>query len=557
MINLILAGDLQEVDLKNVSIQDIQIPGLAAPLWKSPRQVGVDLDRYDLPGNRQQMAGQCTPAGTDFKDGIAPPSGGRSDAFQRRFVPEKMLTPFRATLHHFECTRTLRTRPRPDLPAVNWNFCHCSDLGPGLGRYVLLEPNDPCVRELTIEIPWETVANERRRLVSEVAKNTVVPGFRRGKAPQSVLNRHYEPEILESLRKDFAAEHVLKGLRERDLAVAGLPVITDLRFAEGQPLEVDTVFEVFPAFELGEYRNLKVAVANLPDPDEAVQEQLERMRREHASFHNLDPRPIKSGDFALVSLSGTVDGGEQAMKDREVTIHVGAEETLEAYSEALLGKSPGEQADIVVNYEEDHANAQLAGKTLHCRARVIAVQERELPELDDEFAKDVDNDTETFDELREKVREIIINSAKEFIERNARDQLTRKLAEAHPMELPRQYMQDVIASALEKEPRAEALGEDEMAELKNHLELGVRADLVLQRIAAVEHMEITQEEVDAFIRQHAEENKITVGAANFDLASRGQISAWRSNRLRSKALQFVLDEAERTETDEPTATTEE
>ena len=416
----------------------------------------------------------------------------------------------------------------------------------------MLEPNDPCVRELTIEIPWETVANERRRLVSEVAKNALVPGFRRGKAPQSVLNRHYEPEILDSLRHNFAAEYVIKGLHQRDLAVAGSPVITDLRFAEGKPLEVDTVFEVFPAFELGEYRNLKVAVPKLPDPNEAVQEQLERMRREYASFHNLDPRPIEDGDFTLVSISGTVGEGEHEMKDREVTIHIGAEETLEAYSEALIGKSPGDQAEIVVNYEDDHVNTQLAGKTLRCTARVIALQERELPELDDEFAKDVDNDIETFDELRDKVREIILNSAKEFIERHARDQLTRQLAEAHPMELPQQYMQGVMASALEKEPRAAELGENEMVELRGHLELGVRADLVLQRIAAVERMEITQEEVNSFVQQHAEENKMTVAAANYDLASRGLISAWRSNRLRSKALQFVLDEAERTETEEQT-----
>ena len=421
----------------------------------------------------------------------------------------------------------------------------------------MLEPNDPCVRELTIEIPWETVANERKRLVSEVAKNAVVPGFRRGKAPQSVLNRHYEPEILESLRQNFAAEHVLKGLRERDLAVAGSPEITDLRFVEGHPLEVDTIFEVFPAFELGEYRNLKVAVPKLPDPEDAVQEQLERMRGEYASFHNLDPRPIENGDFALVSISGMVGEGEHEVKDREVTIHVGSVETLEPYSEALIGKSPGEQADIVVNYEEGHATTQLAGKTLHCTARVIAVQERELPELDDEFAKDVDNDIETFDELREKVREIIIRSAKEFVERHARDQLSRQLADAHPMELPRQYMQGVMASALEKEPRAEELGEDEMADLRMRLEFGVRADLVLKRIAAVERMEITQEEVDSFIQRHAEENKMTVGAASYDLASRGLISAWRSNRLRSKALQFVLDEADRTETEEPTETQEE
>lgn len=418
----------------------------------------------------------------------------------------------------------------------------------------MLEPNDPCVRELTIEIPWTTVAKERRRLVSEVAKNAVVPGFRRGKAPQSVLNRHYEPEILESLRQNFAAEHVLKGLNERDLAVAGSPVITDVRFAEGHPLEVDTIFEVFPAFELGEYRNLEVAVPKLPDAEAAVEKQLERMRREQASFHNLDPRPLEHGDFVLVSISGTVGEGEHEVKDREVTIHLGAEETLEAYSEALIGKSPGEQADIVVNYEEGHANPQLAGKTLHCTARVIAVQERELPELDDEFAKDVDNDIETFDELRERVREIIINSAKEFIERSASDQLTRQLADAHPMELPKQYMQGVMASALEKEPRAEEFGEDDMAELSRHLERGVRADLVLQRIAAVERMEISQEEVDAFIRQHAQENKMTVAAANYDLASRGLISAWRSNRLRSKALRFVLDEAERTVLEELPAT---
>ena len=205
----------------------------------------------------------------------------------------------------------------------------------------MLDPNDPCVQELTIEVPWETVASERRRLVAAIAKKAVVPGFRRGKAPLSVLNRHYEPEILERLSGDFAAEHVLKGLGERDLAVAGSPMITDLRFTEGHPLEIDTLFEEFPAFELGEYRNLKVAVGKPPDPDEAVQAQLESMRLQHASFHNLDPRPIEDGDFALVSVSGTVDGSDEEIKDREVTIHIGAGETHEAYSEALLGQEPG------------------------------------------------------------------------------------------------------------------------------------------------------------------------------------------------------------------------
>ncbi len=415
----------------------------------------------------------------------------------------------------------------------------------------MLEPNDPCVHELTIEIPWETVAEERKRLVSDVAKDALVPGFRRGKAPQSVLNRHYEPEILHSLRHNLAVDHVVKGLQARDLAVAGSPVITDLRFAEGRPVEIDTVFEVFPPFELGEYRNLKVNVPKLPDTDEAVQDHLERMRQEYASFHNLDPRPIEDGDFALVSISGMIGEGEHEMKEREVTIHIGSEETLAAYSEALIGKSPGEQTDFVVNYGEDYVNTELAGKALRCTARVIAVQERELPEFDDEFAKDVDNKIETFAELEEKVREIILNTAKEYVERSARDQLIRQLAEAHPMVLPTEYMRQLTASALEKEPRAEELSEDEMVSLRSSLELRVSADLVLDRIAAVERMDVTQEEINSFVQQHADEHKMTFGAASYDLGSRGLISAWRSNRLRSKALQFVLDEAERTEIEEP------
>ena len=196
-------------------------------------------------------------------------------------------------------------------------------------------------------------------------------------------------------------------------------------------------------------------------------------------------------------------------------------------------------------------STQLAGKTMRGRARVIAVQERELPELDDEFAKDVDNDIETFDELREKVREIVINRAKESIELDALEQVTKQLAEAHPMELPKRYMLGVITSALQDEPRREAPSEDELADLKNHLEIRVCADRVLQRIAAVERMEVTQEEVDAFIRRHAEENNMTVRDASLGLASRGLISSWRNNRLRAKALRFVLDEAERTEPEEP------
>jgi trigger factor len=407
-----------------------------------------------------------------------------------------------------------------------------------------LEAIDECVRKVSVEIPWDEVNDERRRLVRRVARTTTVPGFRKGKAPATVLSRYYEREILDTLKDGLVRSHLVKEIGRRDLRVAYGPMIDEMRLVEGSPLVVQARFEVFPDFELGEYRNLQVLHPLPAVTDEMVQDHLQQLRYRHGSYRNVDPRPIRDGDTVTISIEGTSGGEEPEIKMHETQVEIGHEETLADFTEALRGLSPGERTEFDVTYPTEQVAEELAGKTLRCRVEIQGITELELPELDDEFAKDVDNRFGNFEALEADVRagmEVYTRTrALEF----AQNHVVRLLAESHPMPLPNRYMEQRLREAEEHTSRSQPGGAD-LERLRSIEEMRVRADLVLDRIADVEDLTVSNEETEAEIRKYAQANQLTPESAHKELREKGVISAWRSQRRRAKALQFVIDEADR------------
>src|SRR2546426_11650522 len=259
-----------------------------------------------------------------------------------------------------------------------------------------------CRRERELEIPAEEVQKAAEKVARDFARIARIPGFRPGKAPVSLIRRRFAEDIKGEVVQSLVPERVEKAVAEQKLTPVSQPQVDKLDFNEGQPLKFRAVFEVLPEFELGDYKNLELEMPTMDVTDEDVAKTLEEMRERAATFAPLEGRAIQDGDFAQVKLLGTPEGGGDPLQADSVLCHIGAEETMEPFNANLKGASAGEHKNFDVDYPTDYPDPKLAGKKYHYAVEVLGIKTKKLPELNDDFAKDV-SDAATLDELKKKV----------------------------------------------------------------------------------------------------------------------------------------------------------
>ena len=419
-----------------------------------------------------------------------------------------------------------------------------------------VEQQDPCERALTVEIPWDVVEKERRDYVNQARRSATVPGFRKGRAPDRVLNRHFEKEISLALTERLAPEFISERIGSMDLKIASGPYITDFRFAEGRPFEVDAVYEVFPTFELGEYRELKVVHEPVEVTDELVDAELGNLQGRQASIQTLDPRPAEDDDYVNVTLSQAEGGPSLPFFDKEFLCQVA--ETSDPFSSAfareLKGLEPGVEAEISCQIHDEHPDPDLAGQTIKCNAMIHSIVRIDLPELDDEFAKDVNENYKTLDELKVALRKELETRITREARAATEYEVMNKLAESHPMELPRQHYRERLERLAAEMQRREDIPapERQLTPLRAAREAMVLcAEQVLDRIAEVEDIDVTQDEIQQDINRWAEAEQITPERARQAMEDAGVLSTLRTTRRRSKAMQLVIDVGLPAEAPEP------
>src|SRR5579862_5028028 len=261
-----------------------------------------------------------------------------------------------------------------------------------------------CRRELDLEVPAEAVQKAVEKVAREFARVARVPGFRPGKAPVTLIRRRFADDIKGEVLQSLVPGEIEKAVKDKNLVPITQPQVEHVDYTETGPLKFHAVFEVLPEFELGAYKDLEVEVPAIQITDADVEKVLEESRERAATFVPIEGRAIASGDFAQIKLVGTPAGGGEPLNSDDVLCHVGAEETLAAFTENLLGAQSGEHRRFDVTYPDDYPDAKLAGKTYTHAVEVLGIKQKKLPELNDEFAKDV-SDSKTLEELRGKVRE--------------------------------------------------------------------------------------------------------------------------------------------------------
>ena len=362
-----------------------------------------------------------------------------------------------------------------------------------------------CRRELDLEIPAEEVSKATEKVAKDFAKVARVPGFRPGKAPVSLIKRRFASDIKGEVLQTLVPEHVEKAVAEQKLTPVSQPQVDKLEYNEGQPLKFRASFEVLPEFSLGDYKNLEIEMPEMAITDESVANTLAEMQQRAAAFAPVEGRAVQNDDYVQVKLLGTPEGGGEPLRADNVLCHVGAEETMEPFNENLRGANVGDHKAFDVDYPTDYPDAKLAGKKFHYSVDVLGIKTKKLPEINDEFAKDV-SDAASLDELKKKVREGLEHERDHRQKELQREKIIAELVKLHDFPVPESLVDHQMDVRLERVVRSlaqqgvdpRAVNVDWVSLRKRQEERAkddVKAELVIDRIATEEKIDVTEEEL--------------------------------------------------------------
>ncbi|HZS70431.1 MAG TPA: trigger factor [Candidatus Acidoferrum sp.] len=406
-----------------------------------------------------------------------------------------------------------------------------------------------CRRELDLEIPADEVSKAIERVAKEIARVARVPGFRPGKAPLSLIRRRFAGDIKGEVLQTLVPERVEKAVAEQQLTPVSRPQVEKLDFNEGQPLTFRAVFEVLPEFELGNYKDLEFEMPAMDITEEDVNRTLEEMRERAATFAAAEGRAIENGDFAQIKLAGVPEGGGDPIKADSVLCHIGAEETMEPFNANLRGAAIGDHKKFDVAYPADYPDAKLAGKTYHYDVGVLGIKTKQLPELNDEFAKDV-SASATLEELKAKIREDLEHQRDHRQKELQREKVLAELVKLHDFPVPESLVEHQMDVRLERVVRSlAAQGVDPRAVNVDWVSLrrrqeerakdDVKAELIVDRIATAENIEVTPEELRHELEHLAGHSGESAGVLEARLTKQGTLDRMKAKLRSDKTLDWL------------------
>jgi trigger factor len=410
-----------------------------------------------------------------------------------------------------------------------------------------------CRRELDLEIPADEVSKAMERVAKEFAKVARVPGFRPGKAPITLIRRRFADDIKGEVLQSLVPERVEKAVSEQKLTPVSQPKVEQLDFNDGQPLKFRAVFEVLPEFELGSYKDLQLEMPVMDVVDEDVIKTLEDMRERAAAFAPAEGRAVQDGDFVQLKLTGIAEGEGEPLQADSVLCHIGAEETMAPFNENLRGVNIGDHKDFDVPYPADYPDAKLAGKTYHYSVDVLGIKTKKLPELNDDFAKDV-SDATTLDELRTKIREGLEHQRDHKQKDLLREKVLGEIVKLHDFPVPQSLVEHQMDVRLERVVRSLAQqGVDPRAVNFDWVSLrkrnedrakdDVKAELIVDRIATAENIDVTEEEVEHELEHLAGHSNESAEAIRARLTKQGTLDRIKAKLRSDKTLDWLAQNA--------------
>ena len=417
------------------------------------------------------------------------------------------------------------------------------------------ETKDSTKREIAVEIPATEVTRETEALIQKYQKLARLPGFRKGHVPASIIRQRFAEDIKTDVVESLVPRYFRQEAEKQGLIPVSQPRVTDLHIHEGEPLRFKASFEVLPEVKVENYKELRADKPEIAVTDEEIQQAVNDLREQHATFTAIEGRPLGDGDYAQVSLDGKPKSGEgQPVHMDEVLVEIGGKNTMPEFTEHLRGASSGDEEGFEVKYPEDSSDKRLAGQTFDYTVKVLSLKQKNLPELNDDFAKEL-GEFSNIDELKKRIRENMEAERKHTAEHQAKDKLVAELVKRNDFDVPEAMVDRQIDVRLERGLRAlaaQGMRPEDMKKMDlNRLRAGqrdqavqeVKASLLLDKIANLEKIEVGDDEINQEIEALATQTKQTSEAVRARLTRDGALDRIRNRIRNEKTLNFLYHQS--------------
>jgi trigger factor len=452
-----------------------------------------------------------------------------------------------------------------------------------------LEMNEACRREVTVEVPVAEVDKTTEKVMKRFQKMARIPGFRAGKVPVTIIKNRFMEDIRSEVVEALVPQHFQQAVDKAGYHPVSQPRITDLHYHEGEALKFTAAFEVLPEIEVKDYKGLKAEKKDFSVSDGEIEEALKSLLERQASFEAVEDRPLKDGDFANISFAGHAKGtkaiaekkaelaakkseGEGASENKvqeaidaaveaeaakpvevnDVLVEIGGANTVKEFTENLRGAQPGDERKFEVTYPEDFKDQRLAGQVMAYEVKVQGVKKKTLPELNDDFAKEL-GDFATLDDLRKRLRENMEAERKHEIQHAEKEKLIDELVAKNEFPVPLALVNRQIDVRLDRGLRAlaaQGMRAEDMRRMNlDRLRAGqkdaavreVKASLLLDKIAEVENLEVSEEDIHKEVEAAAAQTQQPVESLRARLEKEGTLERIKDRLRNEKALDFLYE----------------
>jgi len=415
------------------------------------------------------------------------------------------------------------------------------------------ETAESTTREIEVKVPAEEVTSETDALIQKYQKLARIPGFRRGHVPASVIRQRFRQDIQNDVVDALVPKYFRKETERLGLTPISQPRVTDLHVHDGEGLHFKASFDVMPAIKVDGYKELRAEHPETVVTDQEVDDQLKALQESKATYSPVEGRSVEDGDFAQVSLDGTPkmeDEGTKPVHMDDILVEIAGKNTMQEFTENLRGTNPGDERTFDVNYPDDFSDERLRGKAFAYKVKVNAIKQKSLPELNDDFAKEV-GEFKTIDEIRQRVRDGMEHDRQHEAEREAKDKLLAELIRRNDFDVPEALVEHQVDLRLERGLRAlaaQGMSQEHMKKMDfGRLRAGqrdqaiqeVKASLLLEKIADSENIQVGDEEIDREVEALAKQTNQAADDIRARLTKDGALDRIRNRIRNEKALEFL------------------
>jgi trigger factor len=420
--------------------------------------------------------------------------------------------------------------------------------------------NPELTREIEVEVGADEVSKSFKTVVKRYQKLARIPGFRAGKVPESLIRSKFAKEVRQEVLESLVSERFRTAITEQKLRPVSEPQLLDMQLADGQPLKFKAAFEVGPEIDITGYDSVRVSRPDAALTNDEFEAELNRVLDSHATVEPVEEdRTLADGDWAEIQFRGEVKDLAQTVTEEgvqnastqapitgeDVLIEIGGKNTLAAFNDALRGAKPGQELKFEVDYPADFGERRLAGQTVSYDVTVKGIKHKSYPERDAEFAKQL-GDYESWDEFETKLREHASDRKKSALDNGAKDKMLGELIERFQFPVPESFVQQQIEARLDRGLRAlaqQGMSVEDMRKLdfvrlreaqRDQAINEVKASMVLDRIAEVEGVTVSDEDVDRELLMLSIQSREPLEALRERLSKDGGLDRIREQMRREK-----------------------